>query len=540
VQALEVVGTGRFTTLGTGVGHLSGTGVLSSSLIVDADITSATITAARLNAGGTANRVLLTTDGAAASWGQVNLATSQVTGTLPAGNQASQTLAGDVTGTTAASTVVGLTGTAGVVSFASTIVNPTIKQADEAGATGDPFTIQAQNAVTTGGKLLLRGGTGGTTPGQIELYYNGTERLRVGNALVTLPNSTALTISGDLTSTTALADINGFRHLTFASSAISPTISQADEGGNTGDPLEIHGQNAVGGSSTGGPLRLKGGTGTLVNSPVELYHGGVLMLFTGTNIVTLPNSTGLAVSNDITASAFGADINGFRTISMGAGGAVTLKQADAVADHGQILTIQAQNANGTDKSGGSLVLKSGAKTGTGVVGNILLAPGGTTVVQISATEVTMSQTFLTFAGTVASPLISQAAPSDANGQIFGITAQSGVGTNRNGGPLHLFGGTPTGTGAPGMVSLVTTEAGGSLVSHTVQVASINGRKTVLNRQAQITSTEIPAGTGDLTTYIGNIAVAPTGNPVGGGILYCEGGALKFRGSAGTATTIANA
>lgn len=42
--------------------------------------------------------------------GQINLAT-EVTGTLPAGNQAAQSMGGDVTGTTAASTVVALRGT---------------------------------------------------------------------------------------------------------------------------------------------------------------------------------------------------------------------------------------------------------------------------------------------------------------------------------------------------------------------------------------------------------------------------------------------
>jgi hypothetical protein len=40
--------------------------------------------------------------------------------------------------------------------------------------------------------------------------------------------------------------------------------------------------------------------------------------------------------------------------------------------------------------------------------------------------------------------------------------------------------------------------------------------------------------------INNLTTAPTTNPSGGGFLYCEGGALKYRGSSGTVTTIANA
>ncbi len=40
--------------------------------------------------------------------------------------------------------------------------------------------------------------------------------------------------------------------------------------------------------------------------------------------------------------------------------------------------------------------------------------------------------------------------------------------------------------------------------------------------------------------LANAATAPTTNPAGGGLLYAEGGALKWRGSSGTVTTIANA
>lgn len=42
-----------------------------------------------------------------------------------------------------------------------------------------------------------------------------------------------------------------------------------------------------------------------------------------------------------------------------------------------------------------------------------------------------------------------------------------------------------------------------------------------------------------TLHLGN-ATVPTANPTGGGVLYVEAGALKYRGSSGTVTTIANA
>jgi hypothetical protein len=41
-------------------------------------------------------------------------------------------------------------------------------------------------------------------------------------------------------------------------------------------------------------------------------------------------------------------------------------------------------------------------------------------------------------------------------------------------------------------------------------------------------------------FIANATTVPASNPSGGGVLYVEGGALKYRGSSGTVTTIANA
>ena len=48
------------------------------------------------------------------------------------------------------------------------------------------------------------------------------------------------------------------------------------------------------------------------------------------------------------------------------------------------------------------------------------------------------------------------------------------------------------------------------------------------------------GSGAVVMFIANATTAPTNNPTGGGVLYVEGGALKYRGSSGTVTTIANA
>jgi hypothetical protein len=48
------------------------------------------------------------------------------------------------------------------------------------------------------------------------------------------------------------------------------------------------------------------------------------------------------------------------------------------------------------------------------------------------------------------------------------------------------------------------------------------------------------GSGTKVLSIANCSAAPSTNPSGGGVLYAEAGALKWRGSSGTVTTIANA
>jgi hypothetical protein len=48
------------------------------------------------------------------------------------------------------------------------------------------------------------------------------------------------------------------------------------------------------------------------------------------------------------------------------------------------------------------------------------------------------------------------------------------------------------------------------------------------------------GGGGGVVGIANAGTVPASNPTGGGVLYVEGGALKYRGSSGTVTTIANA
>jgi len=48
------------------------------------------------------------------------------------------------------------------------------------------------------------------------------------------------------------------------------------------------------------------------------------------------------------------------------------------------------------------------------------------------------------------------------------------------------------------------------------------------------------GSGVGVMFMANAGTNPSSNPTGGGVIYVDGGALKYRGSSGTVTTIANA
>lgn len=62
----------------------------------------------------------------------------------------------------------------------------------------------------------------------------------------------------------------------------------------------------------------------------------------------------------------------------------------------------------------------------------------------------------------------------------------------------------------------------------------------ISANTQLGSDTAALGGGNLVVGITNAGTVPTTNPVGGGVLYSQAGALKWRGSSGTVTTIAPA
>ena len=109
--------------------------------------------------------------------------------------------------------------------------------------------------------------------------------------------------------------------------------------------------------------------------------------------------------------------------------------------------------------------------------------------------------------------------------VHGFDGYDATGTPTNnitGGPLRLAGGRGTGTADGGSVFLSVAPKGGAS----------NNTKNALVDMLELLS--------DGYFFIKNATTVPSSSPTGGGYLYVEAGALKYRGSSGTVTTIAPA
>jgi hypothetical protein len=451
---LQTGGTDRLTVSPTnvaipafgtaGVVHNDSSGNLTSSMIVNADISSSAAIAVSKLAAGTAAQVLL------------NNATPTPTWT---------TLSGDVTvSATGATTVNSISGaspiaiTPSVLQWTTATVNPTLKQADlttNSGA-GQALTIQAQNetgTTSTGGALNLTSGTGTTTAGATTLQTGGTTRLtanatgvitiaNLGTGVVhadssgnltsstivnadisataaiavnklaagtagqvllnnATPTPTWTTLSGDVTvSATGVTTVNSISgaspiaitpaSLQWTSATSSPTLTQASTSAGSGTTLTIQAQGATGASNNGGNLSLTSGTsGSATVGSVNIQTG------TNNQITITPTTTtiGVAAANTSTVLQVGGTTNLTLTSALlqWATGITspTFNQANNTTNGATATstTLQAQNATGTTSTGGALNLTSG--TGTTAAGNVVIQTGGTARVTISPTNVTL-------------------------------------------------------------------------------------------------------------------------------------------------------
>ncbi len=205
--------------------------------------------------------------------------------------------------------------------------------------------------------------------------------------------------------------------------------------------------------------------------------------------------------------------------------------------NGQILTIQAQSANQSSGnfSGGGLFLQSGLGHGTGVAGNVIIATGSTTGITLSPTAIGLSRASVTFDASVTLPLIGQQVGSNVDGQTFQIQAQHGNGTNRNGGDLFLGAGAKTGTGVAGNVLFAP---GGSTTAFMTPTALNFNNSAVINSAAlgtpapvvlQVNGTTIAEFDPDGVVRI-RAATLPIAQPSQGIAFYSALGSPTWQGS----------
>ena len=198
-------------------------------------------------------------------------------------------------------------------------------------------------------------------------------------------------------------------------------------------------------------------------------------------------------------------------LSASFGGATT-----AASGTGTTATITTTSAH--NLAVGDIVVVSGI-TPTGYNGTyVLTAVTSTTVSYANAT--TGAQTV---AGSIASH--AQASLTSRSAGTIGLVVKGASGQQGNSFEIQNSSGTAT----------IGMNVAGGFTSSGLTVMSL-----AANRNIQFASATVSIGGGSGVLGLANAATVPTSNATGGGILYAEGGALKWRGSSGTITTIAAA
>jgi hypothetical protein len=149
----------------------------------------------------------------------------------------------------------------------------------------------------------------------------------------------------------------------------------------------------------------------------------------------------------------------------------------------------------------------------------------------STSSLSLSLSTFAFAEDTTTPTITQSTPI-GNSATHDLLIRSQApnagasGANRSSGNLTLQAPAPITGGAQGTVSV-------KIAASTVLEASVSSNLALFAAAPNFQN-------GAKIVYLANRATAPTADPSSGGYLYAEAGALKYRGSAGTITTVAPA
>jgi hypothetical protein len=415
------------------------------------------------------------------------------------------------------------------------------------GGTGGAATFRAADATgasgtTTGGALTVRAGNGGSGSGT-----------RVGGA-ATFASGTGTNADGDLTlkrgpNTVAQWVASSSDYIALGN--LPSTTGHVRMRNGFGTAFGIQFRNVA---NTGNVFAIAvDNTDTIIVGDAiksyQLSSAGVHSWITGSAAALSFDGTSFRFGSAVAAPVIGQTVDATATVT---GKPLTLAAQDcsgATLVTAGALTLRAGDATGGagTRTGGALTLRSG--TGGFADGNVniqrgsaiglqLVKPSGGLVIGLARTTAITATHMpastgdgVIYVGNAAtSPtanpdsgfiLWSEAVSIGAPNPVNSLCVLSGEGHMALGDAVHPM-------------DYLAGTAGHVFYNGGSAVASIAGGNVSLG------NANMSAGGGSGVVFLANRTVAPTSDPVGGGILYVESGALKYRGSAGNVVTLATA